>query len=95
MPALNIDSDELSAMSAEIMRGVTKADSLYANTTEDHSFLWDVLEDEVGRIPMPEPTSEIQPPLMNQEWENGGAPPGPTEDAAVAEVDTTDLEEGL
>lgn len=93
-PALNIDSDELSSMSAEIMRGTPKADSLYANTSEDHSFMWDVLEGEIANIPMPEPSVEIQPPLMNQDWE-GPNPPGPAGQAAIAEVTEVDAMEGL
>lgn len=97
MPALNVDSDELSSMSAEIARGTPKEESLYANLSPDHSFMWGVLTRNIARIKadgaMPEQTAEVQPPLMNQDYENGAPPPA--EQAIVDEVDTDDIEEGL
>jgi hypothetical protein len=98
MPALNVDSDELSSMSAEIARGTPKEESLYANLSPDHSFMWGVLTRQIDRIKadgaIPEQTAEIQPPLMNQDYEDG-APPPPTEQAVIDEVDIDDIEEGL
>lgn len=67
---LDVDTDDLSSMSGEIARRTPKTESLYANTSEDLSFLWDVMEANRDRNGTMMPVPEIQPPLLNEDYEN-------------------------